>query len=587
LRLKRTCYCGEVNVNDIDKDVVLVGWVHKRRDHGGLIFVDMRDREGIIQIVFNPELSSEIFKIAKELRNEYVIAVKGKVSLRPEGTENSNIKTGNLEVLAYNLEILNRSKQLPFNLDEDVSENIRLKYRYIDLRREKLQENIKIRHKAANVIRRYLDSKGFIEIETPFLTKSTPEGARDFLVPSRLNPGTFYALPQSPQIFKQILMISGFDRYFQIVKCFRDEDLRADRQPEFTQIDMELSFIDREDIYEIVEGMFKELLKNVMNIDIESPFPRISYKESILRYGTDKPDTRYGLELIDITDVVENSEFKIFTEAIKKGGIVKGINAEGLSSYSRGEIDSLNEVVKVYNAKGLSWIKIENGRFQSPISKFFKEEEINNIKEKFNAKDGDLLLIIADDPKTVNDSLGYLRIHLAEKERLIDDKKLNFIWITDFPLLEYDDKEGRYVSKHHPFTSPLDEDLPLLQKEPLKVRAKAYDLVLNGSEIGGGSIRIHKRDIQFNIFRMLGINEEEAKDKFGFLLDALEYGAPPHGGIALGFDRIMMILCKALSIREVIPFPKTQKGMCLMSDAPSKVDFRQLKELYIKVDFYK
>jgi len=584
--LKRTCYCGDVGTERIGQEVTLMGWVNRRRDLGGLVFIDLRDRAGIIQVVFNPEFSPQAHEKASALRNEYVIAVKGKVSERPKGTENPELKTGQLEVRVNKLFMLSESSPPPFPIDEDeeVAENLRLRYRYLDLRRPKMQRNLILRHRAAGCVRDYLRSQGFLEIETPFLTKSTPEGARDYLVPSRVNPGQFYALPQSPQLFKQLLMISGFDRYFQIVKCFRDEDLRADRQPEFTQIDVEMSFIDREDIYRTMEGMIQFLFRETLGLELATPFPRLSYEESISRYGVDNPDVRFGLEMSDVSGALRNTQFKVFTETLQRGGMVKALKAQG--DLSRKELDDLNEFTRGLGGKGLAWVRVGPEGWPAvsgPIAKFFSEEERSALRERLQPGPGDILLFMADSPKMVNDVMGRLRLHLGKRLGLIPEGVFRFVWITDFPLLEYDEAEGRFTAKHHPFTSPLDEDLPLLSTNPEKVRAKAYDLVLNGSEVGGGSLRIYRREVQSLLFEKLGIGPAEAKEKFGFLLEAFEYGPPPHGGIAFGFDRLVMILAGAESIRDVIAFPKTQKAADLLTEAPSAVDSRQLAELSLRV----
>lgn len=582
--MKRTDYCGALTKAKVDQHVVLQGWVHRRRDHGGLIFIDLRDREGIVQVVFNPQQSQEIHDRAHSLRSEYVLEVSGKVLPRPSGTENRELSTGEIEVHATNLTILNPSLTPPFSVDDEgePSESLRLKYRYLDLRRRTVQQNFVLRHNLSRAVRRFLDQHGFLEIETPFLTKSTPEGARDFLVPSRLNAGAFYALPQSPQLFKQILMVSGFDRYYQIVRCFRDEDLRADRQPEFTQIDIEMSFIDREDILSLMEEMLREILLEAKGIRVESPFPRLTYQEAMDRYGVDKPDLRFGLELKDLSDIAARAEFKVFREAVEKKGRVRAINAKGLATLSRKELEELTEEATGRGAKGLAWMKVTPEGMEAPITKFFKPEMLKEIAERMEGAPGDLLLFIADKEKVVYEVLGHLRLVIASRLNLIDPKALKPLWVTDFPLLEYDETEKRYVAMHHPFTSPMDEDIPLLTSDPTRARAKAYDIVLNGTEIGGGSIRIHRSDVQSKLFELLGIKKEEAESKFGFLLEALQYGAPPHGGIAFGFDRMTAILAGADSIRDVIAFPKTQKGICLMTNAPSDVDPKQLKELHIK-----
>ena len=583
---KRTHYCGELRKEDIGKEVCMMGWVHRRRDHGGLIFIDLRDRTGIGQLALDPDRDPEAHAKAEAVRNEFVVAAIGKVSPRPEGTVNPKMATGEVEVEISEIRILNPAKTPPFMLDEfsEVAENLRLKYRYLDLRRVGIQQNLIMRHKVAQTVRNYLTEKDFLEIETPMLTKSTPEGARDYLVPSRVNLGNFYALPQSPQLFKQLLMVSGFDRYFQIVRCFRDEDLRADRQPEFTQIDCELSFVDRDDIMSIMEGMIETVFKKTVDADITVPIPRMTYAEALDRYGVDNPDLRFDMELINITELVKGCGFKVFASVAESGGLVKAINAKGCATFSRRELDDLTDFVAIYGAKGMAWVKIqEDGTWQSPIAKFFTEQELADIGAALDAQPGDLLLFGADTPAITNEALGRLRGHLGNKLELADPNDYKFVWITDFPLLEWDAEARRHVAVHHPFTAPMDEDVHLLETEPGKVRAKAYDLVLNGSEIGGGSIRIHNQDVQSQMFKLLGIGEEEAREKFGFLLDALEFGAPPHGGIAFGLDRVMMILTGASSIRDVIAFPKTQKATCLMSEAPGAVDEKQLRELGIRL----
>jgi aspartyl-tRNA synthetase len=582
---KRSHYCGQVTAADIGKEVCLMGWVQRRRDHGGLIFIDLRDREGIIQLALDPDRDPEAHQKADRVRNEFVLAIKGVVSPRPEGTVNTKMKTGEVEIEISDLRVLNAAKTPPFMLDEysEVAENIRLKHRYLDLRRSAVQQNLILRHQATRTARNYLDAQGFLEIETPMLTKSTPEGARDYLVPSRVNPGQFYALPQSPQLFKQLLMVSGFDRYCQIVKCFRDEDLRADRQPEFTQIDCEMSFVDRDDVMSIMEGMIAAIFKETIGVDITLPVPRMTYAEAMDRYGVDNPDLRFALELIDITSLVAESGFKVFADVAAKGGLVKALNAKGCASFSRKELDDLTAFVAIYGAKGLAWVKMTEEGWQSPVAKFFTPDELAVLNKSLDAETGDLLLFVADSARVANESLGRLRSHLGQKLGLADRNVYKFAWVTDFPLLEWDGEERRHVAVHHPFTAPLDEDISLLDSEPGKARAKAYDLVLNGSEIGGGSIRIHDQAVQSKMFDLLGIGQEEARSKFGFLLDALEYGAPPHGGIAFGLDRLTMILTGSDSIRDVIAFPKTQKATCLMSEAPGFVDEKQLRELSIRV----
>jgi len=583
---KRTHYCGELRTEHIGQEVCLMGWAHRRRDHGGLIFIDLRDRTGLAQLALDPDRDLEAHTKAERVRNEFVVAVRGKVSPRPDGTVNAKMPTGEVEIEISELRILNEAKTPPFMLNDfnEVAENVRLKYRYLDLRRESIQSNLIMRHKVAQTVRNYLTDNHFLEIETPVLTKSTPEGARDYLVPSRVHPGNFFALPQSPQLFKQLLMVSGFDRYFQIVKCFRDEDLRADRQPEFTQIDCELSFVDESDIMTIMEGMIAKIFKSALDVDLSLPMPRMSYKEVIERYGVDNPDLRFEMELTNITDLVKECGFKVFASVAENDGLVKALNVKGGSSFSRKELDDLTNFAAIYGAKGLAWVKIqEDGSWQSPIAKFFTETELAKISKTLDATPGDLLLFVADSAKVTNEALGRLRGHIGQKLGLTDPNNFKFIWVTEFPLLEWDGEAKRHVAVHHPFTAPLDEDIELLDSEPGQVRSRAYDLVLNGSEIGGGSIRIHDQSVQSQMFNLLGIGEEEARQKFGFLLDALEFGAPPHGGLAFGLDRIMMILTGSESIRDVIAFPKTQKAACMMSEAPGIVDEKQLTELSIRI----
>ncbi|UJS18359.1 MAG: aspartate--tRNA ligase [Candidatus Jettenia sp.] len=583
--LKRTHTCGQLRIGDVKSVVILVGWVSSVRDHGGLIFVDLRDRYGITQVVFNPDTGSEFYDIARQLRQEYVIAIKGSVSARPTGTVNPNLDTGEIEVHADTLEVLNKSETPPFEIadESNVSLELRLKYRYLDLRRSIMQKRLIFRHKICQTIREYLDRLNFVDIETPVLTKSTPEGARDYLVPSRVNLGKFYALPQSPQLFKQILMVAGYDRYFQIVRCFRDEDLRAQRQPEFTQMDMEMSFIDENDIIRIIEGLVATVFDKVIGKKVLTPFPRLSYKEAMTSYGCDAPDLRFDMKIKDISDIAQTSNFKVFLDTIKSGGQVRGINATGCGNYSRKDIDDLTTFVGQFGAKGLAWFKVEENGLASSIAKFFPLENQENIQRRMDAKKGDLLLFVADKPKVVSQSLAQLRLHLGHKNKLINTSAFNFSWVVDFPLFDYNEDLQRYEVLHHPFTSPYPDDLPILEEKPLEVKARAYDLVLNGVELGGGSIRIHTPEVQKRVFRLLGIDDTNAAAKFGFLLDALKYGAPPHGGIALGVDRMVTLLLQLDDIREVIAFPKTQKATCLMTNAPSEVDTQQLCDLGIRL----
>lgn len=584
--LKRTCYCGEVSEAMIGKEITLMGWVSRRRVFSHFSFILLRDRTGIVQVVVDGDNSPEdIVKKDKEIRGEYVVAVKGTVQARTEENINEKMATGKVEVAVSELRILSESETPPFQVEErvDVSTELRLKYRYLDLRRPNVAKNIIMRHQVAQLVRSFLSEEGFIEIETPMLTKSTPEGARDYLVPSRVHPGNFYALPQSPQLFKQLLMVSGFDRYFQIAKCFRDEDLRADRQPEFTQIDMELSFVDIDDIMDINERLMKKVFKEIKGMDIPTPFERMPWIEAMERFGSDKPDVRFGMELKNITDIVNGSEFGVFQNAIDAGGSVRGINAEGLGSLPRKQLDKLVDLAKTYGAKGLAWIVVNEDGYKTTISKFFDDAKIGEIAARFEAKAGDLILICADKNKVVFDALGALRLDCAKRLDLLKDDDYRFLWVTEFPMLEYSEEEQRYVAVHHPFTAPMDEDLQYLDSDPGRVRAKAYDMVLNGCEVGGGSIRIHRQDIQQQMFKLLGFSPEDAQERFGFLLDAFKYGAPPHGGLAFGLDRMVMLLCGAESIRDVIAFPKVKDASCLLTDAPNVVEQKQLDELGIAI----
>ncbi|MFA3782165.1 aspartate--tRNA ligase [Melioribacteraceae bacterium 4301-Me] len=583
---RRTHTCGELREKNIGEEVVLNGWVNTRRDLGGVIFIDLRDRYGITQIVFEPSYNSEAHELAKKLRSEYVISVEGKVRKRPEGTENPQIPTGFIDVKVDKLIILNQSETPPFPIEDnvDVSEDIRLKYRYIDLRRPKMQSNILLRHKMYQLTRKYFDQNNFVEIETPVLMKSTPEGARDFIVPSRLHKGKFYALPQSPQQYKQLLMVSGFDRYFQIVKCFRDEDLRADRQPEFTQIDVEMSFVDVDEVFEIVEGLMQLFFKEIMNYQLQLPIPRLTFDEAMEKYGSDKPDLRFDLEMVTLNDALNNTEFRVFKDALQNNGILTGLLAKGCGDYTRNQLDVLTDYVKKLGAGGLIWMRVKDNDLDAPIAKFLTEKEKSNIITKMKASNGDLIFILSGPKLRTLSIMGQLRIEMARRLNLIQpNAKPSLLWVTDFPLFEWDDQTNRYYAMHHPFTSPKLEDINEMDKNPSKVKARAYDLVLNGNEIAGGSIRIHSAELQAKMFKVLGISNEEAQEKFGFLMNAFKYGAPPHGGIAFGFDRLVMLFAGESSIRDVIAFPKTSSGMSLMDESPSYVSEEQLTELHIRV----
>ncbi|MBO1199775.1 aspartate--tRNA ligase [Staphylococcus simiae] len=584
---KRTTYCGLVTEELLNQEITLKGWVHNRRDLGGLIFIDLRDREGIVQIVFNPDFSEEALKIAETVRSEYVVEVQGVVTKRDPETVNPKIKTGQVEVQVSNIKIINKSETPPFAINEDnvnVDENIRLKYRYLDLRRQELAQTFKMRHQITKSIRQYLDNDGFFDIETPVLTKSTPEGARDYLVPSRVHEGEFYALPQSPQLFKQLLMISGFDKYYQIVKCFRDEDLRADRQPEFTQVDIEMSFVDQEDVMAMGEEMLKKVVKEVKGVDLQDQFPRMTYEEAMNRFGSDKPDTRFDMELINVGQLGHEMDFKVFKDTVNNGGEIKAIVAKGAAEqYTRKDMDALTEFVNIYGAKGLAWVKVVEDGLTGPIARFFEDNNVETLKSLTGAQAGDLVMFVADKPSVVAQSLGALRVKLAKELGLIDETKLNFLWVTDWPLLEYDEDSKRYVAAHHPFTSPKQEDIAKLDTAPEQAQANAYDIVLNGYELGGGSIRIHDGELQQKMFEVLGFTKEQAQEQFGFLLDAFKYGAPPHGGIALGLDRLVMLLTNRTNLRDTIAFPKTASATCLLTNAPGEVSEKQLEELSLRI----
>lgn len=584
--MKRTHSCGALTAADAGTEVILCGWVSRQRDHGGLIFIDLRDRSGTVQLVFSPEINQAALLKADGVRTEYVLSVRGAVRLRSPETVNPAMETGAIEVCGEEVRILNPAKTPPFYIQDnvDVDETVRLKYRYLDLRRPEMQHNLILRHRVAKTMRDFFDSRDFIEVETPMLTKSTPEGARDYLVPSRVNPGKFYALPQSPQIFKQILMVAGYERYFQIVRCFRDEDLRADRQPEFTQLDVEMSFVERDDVLAIMEKMIAEVFKVAIGAELALPMRRLSYDEAMQKYGSDKPDLRFDMEIFDLSEAMRGSDFKVFESVLAAGGKIKGINVKGNAAIPRRELDGLVNYVGQYGAKGLAWIGYTAEGLKSQISKFFSEEQLEKIRLTAQAEEGDLVLIIADKPAVAVNAMGQLRLEMARRMNLIDPDKLAFAWVLDFPMFEYDEEEKRYVAMHHPFTSPRDEDIQYLETDPGRIKAKAYDMVLNGTEIGGGSIRIFQRDVQEKVFKAIGLTEEEANEKFGYLLEAFEFGTPPHGGIAFGLDRLIMLMAKRSSIRDVIAFPKTQSATDLMSQAPSEVSLRQLKELSIRTE---
>jgi aspartyl-tRNA synthetase len=581
----KTHHCGQISKAHIGQTVTLNGWVQRRRDLGGVLFIDLRDRSGLIQTVFNPDFSGEALEVADRARNEYVLAVKGKVVERDPETVNKNIETGEIEIQVTEIEIMNAAKTPPFFIEDgvDVDEAVRLKYRYLDLRRPEMQKTLILRSKAAKIFRDFLDEQNFIEVETPILTKSTPEGARDYLVPSRVHPGEFFALPQSPQIFKQLLMVGGLERYYQIARCFRDEDLRADRQPEFTQVDIETSFLSQDQLLDLMEELVAKLMKETAGADIPRPFQRLSYADAIGKYGSDKPDLRFGLELEDVSDIVASSGVQVFASVIKSGGQVKALNAKGCGTWSRKDIDDLGTYASRYGAKGLAWIQVKDGEFKGPIVKFFSEADIASLKERLGAEEGDLLLFSADKKKVVADVLGALRLKIGRALGLIDESQFKFAWVVDFPLLGYDEEAGRYVAEHHPFTRPKEEDVAYFDTDPGQIRAQAYDLVLNGYEVGGGSMRIYQREVQEKMFAALGFSKEEAQEKFGFLLEAFEYGTPPHGGIAFGFDRLVMLITGRTNLRETIAFPKTASATDLLTDAPGTVDDKQLEQLSIRV----